>query len=151
MSRDLCNSFFAIYCDHAFIFCCNYNILSGIVLEIACSETLHRSGCFDSHIYIYYMCLVGCVSFTFLHKVPIRSYFVEAEDKVTTLQGGYGVCAVKLWGTLLYHLILQNVGNENIQSLCPIIPTSLPPLSKCVIITTVILSHIIAYRSVPGW
>ena len=72
------------------------------------------------------MYLVGCVSFTFLHKVPIGSYFVEAEDKVTALQGGYGVCRVKLWGTLLYHLILQNVGNENIQSLCPIIPTSSP-------------------------
>ena len=96
------------------------------------------------------MYLVGCVSFTFLHKVPIRSYFVEAEDKVTALQGGYGVCTVKLWGTLLYHLILQNVSNENIQPLCPIIPTSLPPLNKCVIITTVILSQIIAYRSVPG-
>ena len=97
------------------------------------------------------MYLVGCVSFTFLHKVPIGSYFVEAEDKVTALQGGYGVCRVKLWGTLLYHLILQNVGNENIQSLCPIIPTSLLPLNKCVIITTVILSQIIAYRSVLGW
>ena len=96
------------------------------------------------------MYLVGCVSFTFLHKVPIRSYFVEAEDKVTALQGGYGVFTVKLWGTLLYHLILQNVSNENIQPLCPIIPTSLPPLNKCVIITTVILSQIIAYRSVPG-
>ena len=128
-------------------------MLFGIVLEIACSETLHRSGCFDNHIYIYiyYIYLVGGVSFTFLHRVLIHSYFVKAEDKVTALQGGYGVCTVKVWGTLLYHLILQNVGNENIQSLCPIIPTSLPPLNKCGIITTVILSHIIAYRSVPGW
>ena len=41
--------------------------------------------------------MVGCVLFTSLHGAPIRSYFVEAEDKVTTLQSGYGVCAVKLW------------------------------------------------------
>ena len=103
------------------------------------------------YICIYIIYLVGCVSFTFLHTVPIHSFFVEAEDEVTALRGGYGACAVKLWGTLLYHLILQNVGNESIQSLCPIIPTSLPPLNKCVIITAVILSVAIAYRSVPGW
>ena len=61
-------------------------MLSGIILEIACPETLHRSGCFDSHIYIIY--LVGCVLFTFLYGAPICSYFVEAEDKLMTLHGG---------------------------------------------------------------
>ena len=70
-------------------------MLSGIVLEIACPETLHRSGCFDSHINIIY--LAGCVLFTSLHGAHIRSYFVEARDKVTALQGGHSVFAVKLW------------------------------------------------------
>ena len=41
------------------------------------------------------MYLVGCILLTPLHGAPTRSYFVEAEDKVTTLQNGYGVCAVK--------------------------------------------------------
>ena len=70
-------------------------MLSGIVLEIACPETLHRSSCSHSHVYIIY--LAGCVLFISLHGAHIRSYFVEAEDKVTALQGGYGVFAVKLW------------------------------------------------------
>ena len=61
-------------------------MLSGIVLEIVCPETLHRSGCFDSHINIIY--LAGCVLFTSSHGARIRSYFVEAEDKVTAFQGG---------------------------------------------------------------
>ena len=75
-------------------------MLSGIVLEIACPDTLYRSGCFDSHIYIIY--LVSCVFFTSLHGALIRSYFVEAEDKLTALQSGYGVCAVKLcWDVAL--------------------------------------------------
>ena len=69
-------------------------MLSGIVLEIACPETLHISGCFDSHMYIIY--LVGCVVFASLHGAPIRSYFVEAEDKLTGLQSGYGVYLVTL-------------------------------------------------------
>ena len=52
--HDLCNSFFTICCNHAFILCYYCNMLSGIALEIACPETLHRSGCFDSrYIYIY--------------------------------------------------------------------------------------------------
>ena len=51
-------------------------MLSGIVLEIACPETRHISGCFDIHTqYIY---LFGCVLLTSLHGAPIRSYFVEA-------------------------------------------------------------------------
>ena len=61
----------------------------GIVLEIACPETLHRSGCFESHINIIY--LAGCVLFTSLHGAHIRPYFVEAKDKVTALQGGHSV------------------------------------------------------------
>ena len=69
-------------------------MLSEIILEIACAEILHRSGCFDSLIYIIY--LVGCVLFTSLHGSINRYYFVEAEDKVTALQSGYGICAVKL-------------------------------------------------------
>ena len=69
-------------------------MLSGIVLKIACPENLHRSGCFDSHMYIIY--LAGCLVFTSLHGAPIRSYFVEGEDKVTALQSGYDVCAVTL-------------------------------------------------------
>ena len=41
---------------------CYYcNILSGIVLEIACPKALHRFGCFDNHINIY---LTGCALFT---------------------------------------------------------------------------------------
>ena len=60
------------------------NMLSGILMRIAYPETIHRSGCFDSHIQIY-VYLVGCVLFTPLYGAPIRSYFVEAEDKVTTL------------------------------------------------------------------
>ena len=47
-------------------------------------------------IYTYIIYLVGCVLFTSLHGSIIRSYFVEAEEKVTTLQSGYGICAVKL-------------------------------------------------------
>ena len=58
-------------------------MLYGIVLEIVCQETLHRSSCFNSDIYIIY--LVGCLLFTSLHGAPIRSYFVEAEHKVTAL------------------------------------------------------------------
>ena len=69
-------------------------MISGIILEIACPETLHRSGCFDSHMYIIY--LPGCVVCTSLHGAPICSYFVEAEDKVTALQSGYGICVVTL-------------------------------------------------------
>ena len=56
---------------------------------------VHRFGCFDSYI-IYILYLVGCVLFTSFHGTPIRFYFVGAEDKVTALQSGYGVCAVKL-------------------------------------------------------
>ena len=68
------------------LLCCYYcSMLSGIFLEIP----------FDSHKYITYF--VGCVVFTSFHGVPICSYFVEAEDKVTALQSGYGVCVVKLW------------------------------------------------------
>ena len=81
-SRDLCNSFFTICCDHTFILCYYCYMLSGIVLEIACPETLQRSGCFDSHMYIIYLFSSLC-SFTSLHWAPIRSYFVEEEDKVT--------------------------------------------------------------------
>ena len=84
---------------------------SGIVLEIVCPETLHRSGCFDSHINIIY--LGGCELLTSLHGAHIRSYFVEAKDKVTALQGDHNVFAVNFGETLLYHLFLQNVGNEN--------------------------------------
>ena len=69
-------------------------MLSGIVLVIACPEILHRSGCFDSHMYIVY--LAGCVVFPSLHGTPIRSYFVEAEDKTTALQSGYSVCVVAI-------------------------------------------------------
>ena len=58
-------------------------MLSGIVLEIACPETLHRFACFDSYINIIF--LVACVVFTSLHGAPIRSYFVEVEDKVITV------------------------------------------------------------------
>ena len=87
-------------------------MLSGTVLEIACPETLHRSGCFVSYINIIY--LAGCVLFTSLHGAHIRSYFVEARDKVTALQEGHSVFSVKLWRDVLYHLLLQNVGNENI-------------------------------------
>ena len=61
-SPDLCNSFFTICCDHAFILCYFCNMLSRIVLEIACPEALHTSGCFDSHINMIY--LAGCVLFT---------------------------------------------------------------------------------------
>ena len=78
-------------------------MLSGIVLEIACPETLHISGCFDSHIYIIY--LAGSVLFTSLHGAHIRSYFVEAEDKVTALQGGHSVFAVKLWRYVALSLV----------------------------------------------
>ena len=63
------------------------------------------------------------------------------------LQGGYVVCVISFRGTLLYHLLLQIVSNENLQSLCHVIFTSLPTLNKCAIITTVILSVIIEYRS----
>ena len=78
-------------------------MLSGIVQEIACPETIHRPSCFDSHIYIIY--LVGCVLFISLHGAPIRSYFVEAEDKVTALKGGYGVFVVKLWRDVALSLV----------------------------------------------
>ena len=78
-------------------------MLSGIVLEIACPETLHRSGCFDSHIHIIY--LVCCVLFTSLHGGPIYSYFVEAEDKVTALKDGSGIFAVKLWREVALSLV----------------------------------------------
>ena len=78
-------------------------MLSGIVLEIACPETLHRSGCFDSHINI--VCLAGYVLFTFLHGAHIRSYFVEAKDKVTALQGGHSVFAVKRWRDVALSLV----------------------------------------------
>ena len=61
-SPDLCNSFFIICCDPAFILCYFCNMLSGIVQEIACPEALHTSGCFDSHISMIY--LAGCVLFT---------------------------------------------------------------------------------------
>ena len=69
-------------------------MLSGIFPETACPETFHRSGCFDSHMYMIY--LAGCVVFTSLHGASIRSYFVEAEDKVTALQSGYGISVVTL-------------------------------------------------------
>ena len=52
------------------------------------------------HIY-----LVGCVLLTPLHGASTRSYFVEAEDKVTTLQSGYGVCAVKLQRNVALSLV----------------------------------------------
>ena len=61
-SHVLCNSCFAICCDHACILCYDCNLLSGIVLQIADSpETLHRSGCFNSHIWIYifsWLCII---------------------------------------------------------------------------------------------
>ena len=54
--------------------------LSEIVLEKACPEALHRSGCFDSHISIYqyiyiyiYIYMVVCVLFTYLHGGPFTS------------------------------------------------------------------------------
>ena len=78
-------------------------MLSGIVLEIACPETLHRSGCFGSHINIIY--LAGCALFTSLHGAHIRSYFVEARDKVTALQGGHSVFTVKLWRNVALSLV----------------------------------------------
>ena len=39
---------------------CYYcDILSGIVLEIACPKALHRFGCFDNHKYIFsWLCIV---------------------------------------------------------------------------------------------
>ena len=77
-------------------------MLYQIVLEIACPETLHRSSFFDSHIYIY---LAGCVLFTSLYGAHIRSYFVEARDKVTALQGGHSVFAVKLWRNVALSLV----------------------------------------------
>ena len=76
---------------------------SGIVLEIVCPETLHRSGCFDSHINIIY--LGGCELLTSLHGAHIRSYFVEAKDKVTALRGGHSVFAVKLWRDVALSLV----------------------------------------------
>ena len=60
--------------------------------KIACPETWHRFGCFDSHIYIIY--LLGFVLLTLLHGATTHSYFVEADDKVTTLQSGYCVCTL---------------------------------------------------------
>ena len=75
--------FFVICYDHAFILCYYCYILSGIVLEIACPETLHEFGCFDSHMYIIY--LAGCVVYTSLHRALILCYFVEAEDEATAL------------------------------------------------------------------
>ena len=78
-------------------------MLSGIFLEIACPEILHRSGCFDSYVNIIY--LAGCVLFTSLHGAHIRSYFVEARDKVTALQGGHSVFAVKLWRNVALSLV----------------------------------------------
>ena len=52
--------------------------------------------------------LVGCVSFSSLYGAPIRSYFVEAEDRVTTLQSVYGVCAVELCICILHLFIVGN-------------------------------------------
>ena len=78
-------------------------MLCGILLEIACPETLHRSSCFHSHIYIIY--IAGSVLFISLHGAQNRSYFVEAEDKVTPLQGGYVVFAVKLWRDVAVSLV----------------------------------------------
>ena len=49
------------------------------------------------YIYMYiYIYMVGCILLTTLHGAPTSSYFEEAEDKVTTLQSGYSVCAVGL-------------------------------------------------------
>ena len=78
-------------------------MLSGIVLEVACPGTLHRSGCFDRHINIINS--AGTVLFTSLHRRHIRSYFVEARDKVTSLQGGRGVFALKLWRNVALSLV----------------------------------------------
>ena len=78
-------------------------MLSGIVLEIAFPETLHRSGCFDGYINIIY--LAGCVLFTSLHGAHIRSYFVEARDKVTALRGGDSVFTVKLWRNVVLSFV----------------------------------------------
>ena len=86
------------------------NMFPGIVLKIAYPETIHKSGfsivIYNIYIYIYiYIYLVGCVLFTSLHGAPIHSYFVEAEDKVTTLQSGYSVCTVKLWRDVALSLV----------------------------------------------
>ena len=54
---------------------------------------------------MYIIYLVGCVLVTSLHGAPIRSYFAEADDIVTTLQSGYGVCAVKLWRDVALSLV----------------------------------------------
>ena len=78
-------------------------MLSGIVLEVAWPGTLHRSGCFDSHINIKNS--AGCVLFTSLHGAQLRSYFVQARDKVTTLQGGRSDFAVKLWRNVALSLV----------------------------------------------
>ena len=43
--------------------------------------------------------------FNSLDGAPIRSYFVEAEDKVTILQSGLGLFAVKLWGNPILSLV----------------------------------------------
>ena len=106
MSHGFCYSFFTICCDHAFILCYHCNMLSGIVLAIACPETIHRPGCFDRHIFIIY--LVGCVLLTSWHEAPIRSYFVQKEDKVTTLQSGYGVFVLKLWRDFALSIVSTN-------------------------------------------
>ena len=79
--------------------------------------------------------MVGCVLFTSLHGPPIRSYFVETEDKVTTLQSGYGVCAIKFWEDVVLSLVSTKLRHCELYH---VILTSLPTLNKCGIITTVI-------------
>ena len=103
MPHHLGNSFFTISCDQAFILCYYCNMLSGTVLEITCPDTLNRSGCFDSHINITY--LAGCVLFTSLHGAHIHSYFMDAMDKVTALQEGHSVLAVKFWTYVALSLV----------------------------------------------
>ena len=55
-------------------------------------------------IYIYYIFIWLCIVY-FLHGAYIRSYFVEADHKVTALQGDHGVFAVKLWRNVALSLV----------------------------------------------
>ena len=93
--------------------------------------------------------------------VSIVIYFFTWSSHLFLLCGGRGYSdEFTKWLQRLRHKTLEGrcfitcfyktFGNENIQSLCQAILTSLPTLNKCVIIATVILSVIIEYRSVPG-
>ena len=150
MLHYLCNSFFTICWAHTFILCYYYNMLSGIVLEIACAETLQRSGCFDSHINLIY--LAGCVLFSSLHGAHIRSYFVEAREKVTALQGDHSFFAVKLWRSVASSLVSTKCRQwKHIVSLSCHSDFFFDFGQVCDHYNSFILSVIIEYRSVPGW